>query len=177
MSDWPDKNEAASQSSFSRLVGVSQQAISQLVTKGVLPRNGTYGDWLTIYIDRLRTEAAGRAGDNSDSVQQQRMKESEQKTLSLAISNGKELDQLTIAAEVAMMVNQTFSNVASELNNAGVKIQERIESELSLTVNDEHIFGPIRDAAESIAKIANECGEDLSRGGEGFDTQAAITDF
>jgi phage terminase Nu1 subunit (DNA packaging protein) len=46
---------------FGRLVGVTQSAISQLVTRGVLKPGDSAQAWLLAYCERLREEAAGRA--------------------------------------------------------------------------------------------------------------------
>lgn len=50
------------QEEFGRLVGISQPAVSQLVTDGVLDREGTALVWLRRYCQRLREQAAGRMG-------------------------------------------------------------------------------------------------------------------
>jgi phage terminase Nu1 subunit (DNA packaging protein) len=47
---------------FAALVGLSQQAISEMVRDGVLPKNGTCRQWLHAYCGRLREQAAGRLG-------------------------------------------------------------------------------------------------------------------
>ena len=46
------------------VVGVSQQAISAMVSDGKLPADGTLGDVLRAYCQRLRMQAAGRMGDD-----------------------------------------------------------------------------------------------------------------
>ena len=53
----------ATQSEVAMVVGVSQQAISALVTEGKLQTAGTLGEVLQAYCQRLRLQAAGRMGD------------------------------------------------------------------------------------------------------------------
>ena len=53
----------ATQSDVAMVVGVSQQAISALVTEGKLQTAGTLGEVLQAYCQRLRAQAAGRMGD------------------------------------------------------------------------------------------------------------------
>jgi len=48
------------QAAFGELVGISQAAVSHLVSGGVLPAGGTVGAWLLAYCERLREQAAGR---------------------------------------------------------------------------------------------------------------------
>ena len=45
------------------MVGVTQPAISAMVTEGKLPAAGTLGEVLQAYCQRLRLQAAGRIGD------------------------------------------------------------------------------------------------------------------
>ena len=45
------------------VVGVTQQAISAMVKEGKLPAEGTLGEVLLAYCERLRLQAAGRMGD------------------------------------------------------------------------------------------------------------------
>ena len=66
-------DEQISQARFGDLVGISQQAVSDLVTRGVLPPGATASQWLRAYCARLREVAAGRAsmdGGELDLVQE-----------------------------------------------------------------------------------------------------------
>ena len=58
-----DLEALAKQSDVAMVVGVSQQAISAMVTDGKLPATGTLGEVLQAYCQRLRLQAAGRMGD------------------------------------------------------------------------------------------------------------------
>ncbi|MGH1371144.1 MAG: hypothetical protein ACRBBW_03855 [Cellvibrionaceae bacterium] len=166
-------NSEASQSGFAELVGVSRQAIQKQAGKIGLKQGETYRQWLRLYVDQLRTEAAGRARDNDKSLGNQKLKESEQKTLQLAIANSKELGHLVPIHEMGDALNSIFSEVAGEINNAGTVIQERLESELSTRIDDELIFKPLSDAAASIANVARKCGEGFSSGGGPIDSALA----
>lgn len=57
-----DLSAPATQSGLGALVGVSQQAISAMVTAGALPASGTIGEMLLMYCERIRDQAAGRLG-------------------------------------------------------------------------------------------------------------------
>lgn len=50
------------QEEFGQMVGISQPAVSALMTDGTLDRDGTAGVWLRRYCQRLREQAAGRLG-------------------------------------------------------------------------------------------------------------------
>lgn len=53
------------QAEFGGLVGISQQAVSDLAGRGVLPPAATGGQWLIEYCSHLREIAAGRATDGT----------------------------------------------------------------------------------------------------------------
>lgn len=49
------------QSEFGRVIGVSQQTVSDLIARGVLSAGGSVGDWVLSYCSHLREVAARRA--------------------------------------------------------------------------------------------------------------------
>lgn len=55
-------DEACRQADFAVLVGISQPAVSDLVSKGVLDNGAPLRQWLLAYCLRLREQAAGRMG-------------------------------------------------------------------------------------------------------------------
>ncbi len=57
-----DLDRTATQEQFGGVVGVSQQAVSAMVQDGRLPRDGTLGQMILAYCERLREQAAGRLG-------------------------------------------------------------------------------------------------------------------
>lgn len=62
-----DLAEPMTQTKFGELVGISQQAVAELVKRGVLAEGAAAGEWLLAYTGRLREQAAGRwAGDELD---------------------------------------------------------------------------------------------------------------
>lgn len=65
---WLD--DPITQDDFADLIGVSQQAVSEMFAAGHFPRKGTGRDWLLAYCKRLREKAAGR--DNDSILSQER---------------------------------------------------------------------------------------------------------
>jgi phage terminase Nu1 subunit (DNA packaging protein) len=55
-------DRSCSQAEFAEAVGVSEARVSQLVADGVVPRGETAANMLLSYCERLRDQAAGRAG-------------------------------------------------------------------------------------------------------------------
>lgn len=54
--------QVVTQEEFGALVGVSQQAVSDMASRGVLPAGADAGTWLRAYTAHLREQAAGRDG-------------------------------------------------------------------------------------------------------------------
>ena len=61
----PLLDQLTSQAEFAEMVGVSEARISQLMADGVMARGDTAHGWLLSYCERLRDQAAGRAGSES----------------------------------------------------------------------------------------------------------------
>lgn len=51
------------QEAFAQLVGISQPAVSELLTRGILVPGQPVREWLLRYTANLREQAAGRGGD------------------------------------------------------------------------------------------------------------------
>lgn len=58
-----DLSMQGTQTALAELVGVTQPTISNLMTEGKIPSDGTLGELLLAYCARLRDQAAGRLGD------------------------------------------------------------------------------------------------------------------
>lgn len=58
----PLMDQPISQAEFAEIVGVSEARVSQLVADGVIPRGETAHNMMLAYCERLRDQAAGRAG-------------------------------------------------------------------------------------------------------------------
>lgn len=56
-----DLNKKTSQANFAKMVGITQPAVSGLISRGILVTGDTAGNWLLAYCGNLREEAAGRA--------------------------------------------------------------------------------------------------------------------
>lgn len=56
-----DESAPVTQQRFGEMVGISQPAVSDLLSRGVLMDGANAGDWLLSYCGNLREQAAGRA--------------------------------------------------------------------------------------------------------------------
>lgn len=73
------------QAEFGVLVGITQQAVSDLASRGVLKSNTTCGGWLLAYCQNLREQAAGRAGELAEASAALKRSQREEVELRLAV--------------------------------------------------------------------------------------------
>lgn len=145
---WPEPDLKASQTTFALMIGVSQQAVSQLKAKGVLPDGGTYGDWLIAYLDRLRSEAAGREQDSR--LSDVRIRETEMSANLKELEYMKQLGQIILINDLSPLLTAFIGSVQFNVMAAQERIIEAIESKHSITIDDDDIGKPLRAALESV---------------------------
>ena len=58
-----DLSKGCTQSELAAVVGVTQPAISAMMTEGKMPATGTLGELVQAYCQRLRDQASGRLGE------------------------------------------------------------------------------------------------------------------
>jgi len=110
-------DRAVSQAEFGALVGVSQQAVSELVRSGALAEGATAGEWLLAYCARLREQAAGRAGvDGGLNLAQERAALAREQRLGIEIRNA------TLRGQYA-----AISLLSEALATASQSVAERID--------------------------------------------------
>lgn len=61
----PLLDQTISQAEFAEMIGVSEARVSQILADGVISRGDTARGWLLGYCERLRDQAAGRAGSET----------------------------------------------------------------------------------------------------------------
>jgi phage terminase Nu1 subunit (DNA packaging protein) len=108
----------ATQAAFGAAVGISQQAVSELVRGGVLSDGATAAEWLLAYCHRLREQAAGRMGADTyglDLVQ-------ERAALARAQREGIEIKNAALRGDFA-----SVQLLAQVLANASQAVAERFD--------------------------------------------------
>lgn len=174
---WPDPEAKANQTTFALMVGISQQAVSQLKNKNVFPEGGSFADWLGAYLERLRSEASGREQDSRLSAS--RIRETE------ASANLKELDYLdrlkTVIwrPDIEPLLTEMCSSIQFNVMAAQERIIESIESKYSIKLDDDDIGKHLRSALESVAGGASELVSRIASSDDGdeaasFDTDTSV---
>lgn len=119
-----DITQPVTQEQFAALVGISQQAVSELVAREVLLRNSSLGEWLTAYCTNLREQAAGRASANgSIDLVAERARLARAQAERVEMENAvtrKELAPVTLLTEV---LARTASEIAAVLEALPVQLK------------------------------------------------------
>ena len=133
-----DLEAPATQSDVAMVVGVSQQAISAMVTDGKLPSAGTLRELLLAYCQRLRAQAAGRMGENTtlDLVQERAALAREQRE-GQAIKNAvarREYAPVGLLSDVLGMASSAVVDRFDQLEGAMRKACPDLPDEAKTTV-------------------------------------------
>lgn len=75
------------QSAFGAMVGISQAAVSQLMSRGVLTQEAVGSVWLIEYCSHLREQAAGRAAEGGLDLATERARVAKEQADKLAMQN------------------------------------------------------------------------------------------
>lgn len=75
------------QAAFGQAVGISQAAVSQLVSRGVLTPEAVGSVWLVEYCSHLREQAAGRAAEGGLDLATERARVAKEQADKLAMQN------------------------------------------------------------------------------------------
>lgn len=95
-----DMNISMKQDAFGALVGISQQAVSDLLARGVLSPGRPAGVWLHEYCGHLRETAAGRLAEGGLDLATERALLAREQRRRIALENAVTIKEL---APVAMM--------------------------------------------------------------------------
>jgi hypothetical protein len=157
-------SDVATQAGFATIVGTTQPAIQTMVARGILTRSGTYGEWLNEYCARLRSEASGRAADNSGELTQARIEESRENTLSKRQERLTKAGVLVIADDVAQVIEHQAQFIKSNFLNAGDRIVESIASKYEIDLDSELVYEPLRNSLGHLADTTREFVEGIRQG-------------
>ena len=132
-------DRSCSQAEFAEAVGVSEARISQLVADGLVPRGETAHNMLLAYCERLRDQAAGRAGSEVgglDLVQERAALAREQRiaqALKNSVARG-EYAPIGVLADVLGAAAGAVADRFDQIEGALRKARPDIDDDLLMTV-------------------------------------------
>jgi phage terminase Nu1 subunit (DNA packaging protein) len=104
-----DLQATCTQEAFGRLVGISQQAVSDLASRGVLTAGQTIGTWLLAYCAHIREQAAGRSESELTSERARLAREQADRVAMHNALRRKEVAPVAILEEVLAHVARQIS--------------------------------------------------------------------
>lgn len=159
-------DEPATQTGFASLVGVSQQAISTRVRNGELPKDGTYAEWLDIYLTRLRDEASGRGGGGDEAALRRARTED---TLAAAamkrLQFNEKAGELVVKTEAHALLAGWATFASREFAGAFDRLVSDVEGRFEISIPPEVREKHAATAIRRIRDYGLQPGEDRGGGG------------
>lgn len=118
-----DLDFAITQEKFGDLVGISQQAVSDLLLRGVLQRGHSAGEWLHAYCANLREQAAGRASTGDLDLVQERARLAKEQADKVAMANAQARKELAPVAALEYALATMGRQVAAILEALPIQIK------------------------------------------------------
>ncbi|WP_225548144.1 terminase small subunit [Chromobacterium violaceum] len=116
-------DRTGTQSEFGQLVGISQQAVSELMARGILVPGDQLRGWLQAYCSNLREQAAGRATEGGVSLVTERARLAKEQADRVARLNARESRELAPVWALEVTLAGISRQIASVLEAIPVKIK------------------------------------------------------
>lgn len=142
-----DLTGQVTQKEFGEIVGISQPAVSELVSRGVLKNGDVCGAWLRAYCSTLREVAAGRAAAGGLDLATERAALAREQRLRIAMQNAVTRGELAPKVLLTQVLAATAAKVASALDKLPGMIRKRV-------AGIDH--GTLMAVREEIASCRNE---------------------
>lgn len=120
-----DLSSQVSQSAFGALVGISQPAVSDLISRGVLVNGGNAGEWLIAYCAHIREVAAGRATIGDLDLATERARLASEQADKVAMQNAIMRREYAPVSLLANSVAKTGRQIAVILEAIPVQLKRR----------------------------------------------------
>lgn len=141
-----DLSMKLNQADFGALVGVSQQAISDLIARGVLTEGASADRWLKEYCGHMREVAAGRLADGGLDLAAERARLAKAQADKVEMQNAERRGELAPVAMMELVLANVGVKVGRILDTIPAMVRRRVPAADAKTI----------DAIESdIAKCRN----------------------
>ncbi len=120
-----DLHDIPTQAQFGELVGISQPAVSGLVSRGVLSEGETAATWLLSYCEHLREIAAGRGGDQVGELAAERARLARAQAEKFEMANAVTRAELAPKRLLSDVLARTLARVARLLDTIPGELRRR----------------------------------------------------
>ena len=163
-------NGKVKQEEFGELVGISQQAVSDLLTRKVLKQGDVCASWLKQYCAHLREVAAGRATTGGLDLATERARLAREQADKVAMQNAERRGELAPVAAMEMVLANVGTKVGKILDTIVPQIRRRIPGITTEVANAiENDIAKCRNLAAAMTLDDLDMNEPCDH--EGFDQQ------
>jgi terminase small subunit / prophage DNA-packing protein len=151
----------ATQERFGELVGISQQAVSDLLGREVIVAGASLSAWLLDYTSHLREQAAGRGADGE--LARERARLAREQADRIAMENAESRKEVAPIALITVVLGKLAGDVAGILNGLVPRVRRRvpdISSDVLRIIEDEMIRVRLRAASVSLADAEDHDDDD-----------------
>jgi phage terminase Nu1 subunit (DNA packaging protein) len=121
-----DISAVLTQTEFGELVGVSQRAVSELLSRGVIAEGDNGGAWLLAYCDHLRTVAAGRAASGDLDLATERARLARAQAIRVETANAVAARELAPAYLIEQVLAKAGAKAASIFDAIPGHVKRRV---------------------------------------------------
>jgi len=147
-----DLSALVTQKRFGEIVGISQPAVSDLLTRGVLTDGATLGDWLLDYCRNLREQAAGRAATGDLDLATERARLAREQADKIAMQNACSRRELTPTVVLEQVLAGAAAKIAGILDAIPGMVRRRVPQ---LTAGDiDMIAAEVAKARNTVASMS-----------------------
>lgn len=157
-----DLGQPMTQASFGDLVGITQPAVSDLLRRQVLRDRAAAGEWLLAYCDHLREIAAGRGGEESQSLAAERARLAKEQADKIAMQNAVTRRELVPVSVVENVLASIGAKIGRLLDSIPGTLRRRVATLSTDDVNEVRlVLAKCRNMAAGfrLASLADDDGD------------------
>lgn len=144
-----DLDSAMSQAAWGGLVGVSQQAVSDLLARGVIRQGDTARTWLLAYCEHLRNVAAGRDPDGELSTERARVARATAEKIEM--QNAVTRREVAPIAALELVLNDVAKRISARLDALVPQIRRTAPAVPAAVLN--RIAADVAECREDCARV------------------------
>ena len=121
-----DMDKSITQTEFGRLIGVSQQAVSDMISRGVIDRGESAATWLLKCFANQREVSAGRQGDGELDLVEERARLASEQADKVAMQNAVTRQELAPVHTIEDVLTKAGAKVSGILEAIPGAIRRRV---------------------------------------------------
>jgi terminase small subunit / prophage DNA-packing protein len=146
-----DVQKIVTQDAFALLVGISQPAVSDLLSRAVLRKDAPLGEWLLAYCSHLREQAAGRASTGDLQLAAERARLASEQADRVAMLNAERRRELAPVSLLELVLSRVCRQITGILETLPIQLRRQ---STALTTEDlsliEREIVKVRNLAASV---------------------------